>query len=427
MNLSVKRFLAFIVDIIIISSIICFAESLVAIVLHFFQGIFFISRPFLLGWEFIIIPFLFFLRDVKFRRFLSVGNSIFGLNVLFLHNDVSEKAGISQIILRTIIFFYLPLILFALFFSLVNIDMFELMMWKKAAHLKVLLLCGFGIFILFIIPLSILLNKGKLGIHDWLSKTYVMGKDFAEVAPVFNKKIMLASLSGSLAISILVLFIMTMVVEHSGESVKDIMKRSARQMGFLPNPDINLIDILNFSKPVESFSKYKLPLGRYYIREKLLDGDIQRGYKEISDIRELVFEYYIYPEKLKSSISLINNEVIPEGTDFINLSFWVSRPCYDIMTLKYSLIEGAVSRMERIFPEIKWVSVKINRGVRFNMIVVGSYEHYWVKMDDIESSFIPLSEKTYSQYDSIVWSMLSGIYFSNRWPFVVSTVGKVFK
>jgi hypothetical protein len=88
---------------------------------------------------------------------------------------------------------------------------------------------------------------------------------------------------------------------------------------------------------------------------------------------------------------------------------------------------GAVYRIVRIFPEIKWVSVKINRGVRFNLAVVGSCEQCWIKVDNIESSFQPLPQEVYSIDDLMTWRLRIGIYFSNHWPFVVSTVGNIFE
>jgi hypothetical protein len=425
MRLSIKRFLAFIIDIFIILAIICIVESLFAIILHFFQGlIIFAGRPLLLGWELIIIPFLFLLRDFKCKRFLSVGNSIFGLNILSIENDSSERASVFKIILRSVIFFYAPLILFSLFFVVVGIDMFELLMWKKYAYLKVMLICGFWVFIYCVFPMSVLLNKGKLGIHDWLSKTFVVGRDFDGFKPVFSKKLMLASLIGSLTISVFMLFMMTLVLEHSGENIKDRMIALGQQMGFFPQHDTKFVDVLNFDEPVESFSKYRMPLKRYYIKGKLLEGDTLK----VSDIRDLIFEYSIYPEKLGDSVSLLNNEVIPKGTAYIGMSFWVARPCDDIITMKYLLLEGVAQRTFRIFPEIKWILIKINRGVRFNMISVGSCESYWFKLDSKGSLSTPISQINYSLADLIRWTMSSRIYFSNNWPFiVVSSVGSVFE
>ncbi len=170
--LTIKRILCFTVNTLVVIAVFLIAEGLVAYLKHLI-GIY--SPPFKYGpyhtatrAYMIIIPILMALFDSRLMNKGFIGGLLTGCEVISPSNHNLSFIGCY---LRTCAFFFLPLAYFQIFnpFSYHgSLDFYSIV--------SIRFVSGAFLFVLLFIPISVLLNNGRQGIHDYLLHIEFKGK-----------------------------------------------------------------------------------------------------------------------------------------------------------------------------------------------------------------------------------------------------------
>lgn len=377
MMLILRRTLAFLVDILLFAFVLLLTESIIALIVNFFSS----SFRFVLGSELILLPLWFCVRDSSKLEFIFFGKRLSNIRIFSCKGESENKEAVSwkQIFTRNFVFFFFPIITSLIFGKIIGLDFWDFLKSTNYLKFKYIAFYIINISILIFIPFSVIFNRGYYGIHDIFSKTYYDHMVPSRHMPEVNKNRVFAAGFASLFLTSLSFFAIIICAQRQGGLANFTGQYDYFQKHFFsfnPNPNrtySNVPEKMVNSFPIKPGSKIGFHKKGFLLGEPVSEwGGSEKIFRHL-------YEYSFGKSMLSFPVFLKNNEIVTTGTEYVNIELCVDRECFSSQKLKDRLLKEIVMMSKYYSPDTEWISVRILTGVRFDLVIAGWDEKYWIK------------------------------------------------